>query len=564
MSSKIAKALATDPNNLTLLLQRANECRLAGLYHDAMYFIQRLHKINPDVALSWNLLGDIHKDISSSNPIEKAKYQMNAARCYERASQLAPNNADFVNNLGAMLTNMGQPLRAGPKFAKAIVLNRGHVLAHENLATCLYEQGDIQGAMKAWGMAIRLTDNKKKAATMHTRYMMAKMVLESDPSRSAEDFGNVVALYYGSHYPQSPLARSKKTGKIRVGFVSPDFCRHSASLSFGPLLEKYDRDRFEVYAYSDTHSPDDKTKHFIDCVDCFRGIGVMSDLQVYRLIRSDKIDVLIDLAGHTANNRLFVFAKRAAPVQMTGLGFGHTTGLKTMDYIFTDRYAMPASLQEAINESPIFLKSFMHWSLPDMDIDRGSPYAINRHITFGSGNAMFKITSEVIDLWAWILRTIPDSRLIIKNPMMNDQALRIKIQHQFNKHDVSSERLMFMGKTSHLDHLKFYNQIDIALDPFYYQGGMTTCEALFMGKPVVALDAGTLAGSSVLKNAGMGVAGDKEEYIAMANNLSKKIMEGDPRLHPNRILGAMNDSPVRDSVGFVSGVYDAIERIVRS
>lgn len=367
--------------------------------------------------------------------------------------------------------------------------------------------------------------------------------------------------------------------KIRVGYVSADFYRHSASKSFGPLLTAYNREEFEVFCYSNSPKSDDITQEFYDAVDHWRNISGLGNHPAADLIRRDKIDILVDLSGHTVGNRLLMFALKPAPIQISGLGFGNTTGLEQMDYLFSDHWVLPLELAHLIPESPLYLSSLLHWQpppdvlqvyeIPDTPppegycayITRDFPLLDNKYITFGCGNSLFKVTRAVREVWAGILKAVPDSRLAIKATNLEDAPTADLLLDSFEEFGIDLNRIELYGKSTHYEHLDFYNWIDIALDPFPYQGGITTCETLWMGKPVISLNQGATRGSvSVLNNAGMEdcIAPDIPEYTWKAClmayhllSLNKPQLRDLVDLHTHSLM----NSPICNTQNFVNEIY---------
>jgi predicted O-linked N-acetylglucosamine transferase (SPINDLY family) len=326
---------------------------------------------------------------------------------------------------------------------------------------------------------------------------------------------------------------SVKGRRIRIGYISPDFKAHSVAYFMQPVLECHDRTEFEIFCYADVLNPDLVTGQLKSQSEHWRNIRGMEDKAVAELIRDDSIDILVDLAGHTAGNRLPVFCMKPAPVQVTYLGYPNTTGMETIDYRLTDCYADPEHVSDAFYAEKLVRlpHGFICYS-PPLDapsIVLQPPRQLNGYITFGSFNNLSKITPEVVAVWSRLMEKQPDSRMFIKNCSMSDPRTCERYKNLFSEHGIQQERLQFMGHTSSLvSHLVQYARIDIALDTFPYNGTTTTCEALWMGVPVVTMTGDLHAGrvgASIMNQAGLDnfVGNDVSSYIGLALGLAADV-----------------------------------------
>jgi protein O-GlcNAc transferase len=314
--------------------------------------------------------------------------------------------------------------------------------------------------------------------------------------------------------------------KLRVGYVSADFKRHSLAYFIEPLLANHDRDRFEVYCYSNTRKTDEVTDQLRNHVSQWRDITAVSDEAAAGLIGQDGIDILVDLSGHTAGSRLLVFARKPAPVQLTFLGYPNTTGLATMDYRISDGYMDPPGIADAFYTEQLLRMPHSLWCYrppaPTPDVNPLPALQLGA-TTFGSLHSFTKLNRTVIDLWARILARAPDSQLLLAGAPAGETGTRLR--ERFAAHGVDAARVHLIGKVNFDDYLKLYHRIDIALDAFPYTGGTTTCESLWMGVPVVTL-AGTYAvaraGVSLLTSAGLTelIADSPERYVEIAVDLA--------------------------------------------
>jgi predicted O-linked N-acetylglucosamine transferase (SPINDLY family) len=319
-----------------------------------------------------------------------------------------------------------------------------------------------------------------------------------------------------------------------------------------------------VYCYSNVALPDSMTGHLMKLADYAREITGLGDAEAAQLIRADGIDILVDLAGHTAGHRLGVFALGPAPVQATYLGYPNTTGLAAVDWRITDIYADPPGDGDEFHTERLarLPRTFLCFQPPAEAPDVQAPPSLkNGHVTFGSFNVLPKVTPEVIRTWSLLLQRVPRSRLLLKALGLGDAGSRAHMLAAFARHGIVPERVTVLPMEGSLQaHLARYHEMDIALDPFPFNGTTTTLEALWMGVPVVAIAGdrhSARVGSGILANAGLGdlAARDANEYIAIAAALA-----GDgARLAALRLgmRGRLDASPLRDAAGFVRDLEGA-------
>jgi predicted O-linked N-acetylglucosamine transferase (SPINDLY family) len=320
----------------------------------------------------------------------------------------------------------------------------------------------------------------------------------------------------------------QNNGRIRIGFVSPDFRNHSVAFFVEPIFANLDRARFELFLYSSDRRVDTTTRRLSDYAAQWTSITALGDDPAAELIAKDRIDVLIDLAGHTAGNRLGVFARRPAPVQATYLGYPTTTGLTTVQYRLTDPVVDPEGAENLNTEQPVRLPASYFCYAPPADAPAVGPLpaATGDGITFGSFNNLAKIGPTAIGHWARTLKAVPGSRLLIKNRGVMNESVQREITAAFEAAGIDGGRVFFMGwEGSTESHLASYGRVDIALDTYPYNGATTTCEALWMGVPVVTLCGPMHAsrmGASILGAAGLAqfVAQDEAGFVDIAAGLA--------------------------------------------
>lgn len=450
----------------------------------------------------------------------------------ERALSLAPDHAEAQNNLGLALMTQGKVSKAIVHYQRALALKPNVAGTHYNLGLGLWAQGQVEQAAFQFERVLALQPDHVIA---HNNFLYAfNYTSRHDP-----------AVVYRAHLAfaqrwEAPLAALRqahtndrsRARRLRIGYVSSDFKQHSVAHFIEPVLKQHDRNRFEIFCYFNSAQEDELTKRFKTYADHWRGIAHLSDDLAANQIREDRIDILIDLNGHTAHNRLLVFARKPAPVQVTWLGYPNTTGLSTMDYRLVDRFTDPVGMTEHLHsETLVRLPECFSCYQPPANVPDVSalPACGNGYVTFGSFNNLGKITPDVMALWARVLQAVPGSRLVLKNINLSEQAVQQSVRQAFAAGGVAPDRLELIGfEVSSHTHLERYHNIDIGLDPFPYNGATTTCEALWMGVPVITLSGRTHAGRvgvSLLSNLNLTefIANTTDEYVAAALRLTADL-----------------------------------------
>ena len=482
-----------------------------------------------------------------------------AIACFETVLESRPDDAATWTHLGAALAKQGRLSDAEAAHRKAIDLRPDSPDPYNNLGIVLKDQGRLIEARAAYQGAL---DRAPDDAGVHSNLLMC---LCYDPAVIAAE---TVALHREWANRHAPVRETEAfdvadSGPLRVGYLSPDFREHSVAYFVEGPFAHHDPNRVSVYGYSDTGAADATTDRLRASVPHWRDVFADDDDALYRRIRDDGIQVLVDLAGHTANNRLSVFARRAAPVQVTWLGYGMTTGLPQMDYLLSDRWVDPPGpaddwCTETIHRLP---GGFMCYAPPE-DVplparEAGAP------VTFGSFNNLSKVNNGVVALWAQVLSAVPDSRLVLKSRQLADPALAARLREGFAAHGIDAGRLRFAGRTeSRAEHYALYGQVDVALDTFPYNGATTTCEALWMGTPVVALTGDRHVGRfglTFLTRAGYPewVAETAEGYVAIAARLAKE------RPDPATVRARVAESKLVDGKRAARDMEDAFETMWR-
>ena len=488
-----------------------------------------------------------------------------------KAIQCAPDCVEAHNNLGNALKDQGRLEEATAAYLQALGFNPEFAEIHNNLGNALKDQGHPDEAIAAYRRTIQL---KPDSADAHSNLLLDLHYLPGfEPEelfrehRRWEEIQSLpLAKFIGRHGNDRNPER-----RLRIGYVSPDFREHPVAFFLESLLAAHDRGQVEVFCYADVLREDTVTKRFHQHTAQWRKIAGMKDEQAADLIRTDGIDILVDLAGHTARNRLLVFARKPAPIQVTYLGYCDTTGLRAMDYRLTDALADPPGTTEHLHSEQLVRLPDTAWCFRPSDAASAVgtlPVLHSGHITFGCFNVRPKITDEALALWSGLLAKVPGSRLLLKALGFEEASGRLRMHASLKKAGITPERVELVGRIPTLaEHLALYNRMDIALDTFPYNGTTTTCEALWQGVPVVTLAGHTHAsrvGVSLLSNVGLAelVAHSPEEYVKVAVALAANVS----RLAELRstLRERMAASPLMDAPRFTRNVEHAYREMWRA
>ena len=349
-----------------------------------------------------------------------------------------------------------------------------------------------------------------------------------------------------------------------MGYVSADFRRHSAYYAFSPVILRHDRNALEVVCYSGVKLEDDATARLRQAAHEWRSTLGVSDEALADQIRRDRIDILVDLSGHSAGNRLLVFARKPAPVQVTAWGHATGTGLETIDYFLADPVMVPQEERSLFAEEVIDLSCVLCYEPPDYLPEVSPLPALGaRPFTFGCINRIEKISDRVIGLWGRILAELPEAQLLLKDRVCDDARVRQQLLQRLAAAGIAAERVRILGHSRHPEHLKIFHEVDLGLDPFPHGGGISTTEALWMGVPVVTLSGSTVASrlsASILTALGMQdwIARSDEEYVRIAVQAARDL----PGLA--RLRGELRPRLAASMVGDVQRYTRSVEAAFRA
>ncbi len=500
-----------------------------------------------------------------ANALRACGERARAVQQYHAALQINPHSATYRLNLGNTLWELEQFEDAHHQFCEALRRAPELAEAHHGLGLVYKDLGLIDEALASLRRALELKPAFANAASAWL-YMM-----NYHPDREPEEifaehcrWGKVHADPLTAAAPAPQNDRDPKR-RLRVGYVSSCFRDHAVNFFVEPILEAHDRRSFEVLCYSDVTAQDRVTDRLRSLVPLWRSIIGLSNVAAADLIRRDEVDILVDLNGHMGSHRLLMFAMRPAPIQATYLGYQATTGMKGMDYRLTDAGADPPGLTERWHTETLVRipEAFFCYRPPiESPAVNALPCRSQGSITFGSFNNFSKVTPQVLTVWAELLRRLPDARLHLLVP--DAASLRHRVLEIFRVHGDCASRVSFVPRGRRGDYLRRIQAVDIALDPFPFNGHTTTCDALWMGVPVVVMRGRSYVqryGSTPLLCLGLDdlVAETPEKYVATAIRWAQDV----ERLARTRdsLRGMMATSVLLDARTFTARLEEAYRQM---
>ena len=524
-------------SNLGVVLQST------GRKEEAEASYRRAIELKPDYTQALGNLAALVQELGRSEEAEEM---------YKEVIAVSPDYAEAYNNLGNLLQDKGRLEEALVNYRRTVEIAPKHRLAYNNMALALQDQGKLGEALASLTRQIELAPDFAEAQSARLR------CFNFDPKWSPAEVYTAhtdwAAARADKFHPATKTATETHANTrdperpLRVGYISPDFRVHSVAYFFEAVLAAHDRDAVHAICYANASQKDDMTAHLKELAGDWRETHAMNDDDVAALIRDDRIDILVDLAGHTGLNRMLTFARRPAPVQLSYLGYCCTTGLAAIDYRLSDWHSDPAG-QEAVHAEAIYRldRTFLCYTAPDSAPDVAPPPSATATtaggksgaataaresgeagaVTFGSFNTLAKVTPEVVALWSKVLAAVPGSRFILKAKSLSDEATRVRYRALFESHGIAGERIEMLGRIKGKgDHLGAYGRVDIALDTFPYNGVTTSCEAMWMGVPVVTLEGRSHAGrlcASLLHSLGLAqlIATDEAAFVEIAQGLAE-------------------------------------------
>jgi protein O-GlcNAc transferase len=550
------QATVARPDFVDAFLSLGNALQSRGRPDEALIACRRAAELRPDLAEVQNNLAGALRETGQVDE---------ALAAYRRALQLRPDYAEALCNAGVTLAAAGRMDEAMIGCSRAVELAPANAEMHNSLGNIHKDQGRAEKAVACYRRAIEL-DATDAAAHSNVIYGMHLV-----PGIGADQI--LVEAREWNRLHAAPLRamirpfgnEASPDRRLRIGLISADLSRHVVGWNLLPLLRNRDRLVIELYLYSSGSRPDSVTALLRDTADGGCDIVGLPDEAAAELIRRDGIDVLIELSVHTRGNRLPLLARKPAPVQATYLGYCGTTGVETIDYRFSDSYFDPPDADlSCYSERTVRLSSYWCYLPPGPTAEPGGQPADSAGmVTFGSLNNFAKASPAALELWAKVLASVPGSRLLLRaNPGKHLEDVR----GYFTRTGVAADRIEFVGRRSWHDYLRSYDRIDVALDPLPYGGGMTTCDALWMGVPVVTLPGRTAIGRggvSILGTLGLTelVAESPQKYVEIAAALAGDVA----RLRQLRreLRPRMQASPLLDGRRFAADIEAACRTMWR-
>jgi predicted O-linked N-acetylglucosamine transferase (SPINDLY family) len=527
-------------------------CLLSDIY-------RRIGRMPQAEAIAREALKIDPKDPSAANALGNvlaARGQLGEAEAaYTIAIEAKPDNGEAYNNRALVEMRRGQLVAAERDLRKALEVRPDLTEIGFNLANAIQDQGRAADAVAEFQATLA------KAPGNATGHGMMLFALTYHPGLTGEqifaEFQRWNDMHAAKFAPKDPGWPNPRTGKrrLRIGYVSPDFANKSSRHFIEPILVGHDRSKVEVFCYAEVPAPDGETVRLRAMAEHWRGTVGLSDDDLAALIRRDAIDVLVDLGGHTARNRLLAFARKPAPVQIAHfLGHGYTSGLTAMDAFLADDALAPPGSERLFSERVVRLPRIPVAYAPPANMPEVAPLPAlkNGYVTFGNFGRVVRLNEEVIETWSRILNALPTSRLVLNTVSFTDAEITRRYREMFARHGVNPDRVDFSFTTPQSKTWDAYANIDIALDPFPHNGGTTTIEALWLGVPSICLrmrpSVGCL-GATIMGSVGLGswVASDRDEYVDLAVRRARNI-ESLATLRAN-LRSRMAASPLLDARG---------------
>ena len=511
--SSLERALLLDPDMATAHNSLAMTFSAQDRFADAAASLQRAVALLPTYVEAHNNLGVVLKE---QGLLEQAGHAL------RQALRHAPDFHLAHYQLGSVLHRQGRFTLAEQSLCRALALNPSSAVAHNNLGIVLHAMGRLVDADRCFRRALDMTPDFPEAHSNLLFLMQTRTNYRpADCLAEARQFGRLQQRKVSAPYVDWPC--DQHPVRLRVGLVSGDFNAHPVGYFLEGWLAQIDPARIDLVAYATSTRSDDLSARIKPHFSAWKSLVQLGDEAAARLIHADGLHILVDLSGHTQHNRLPVFAWRAAPVQVSWLGYFATTGMAEIDYVVVDPVVAPAAgsghFVERLWPLP---ESYLCFSAPDLALEVAPLPALSTgHITFGCFNNLAKMTDDVVAIWAAIVDAVPGAILFLKTPQLDDAGLHADTVQRFARHGIGAQRLRLEGRAERAGMLAAYQHVDLALDPFPYPGGTTSVESLWMGVPVLTLQGNCFLsriGTSIARNAGLHdwIAADDGDYVARA------------------------------------------------
>jgi predicted O-linked N-acetylglucosamine transferase (SPINDLY family) len=508
------KAIALKPNYAEALCNRGNVlCQLRR-------FDEALASCDMAIALRSSYADAL---ANRGNALTELGRFDEAMASYDKALAIRPQLAAAWVGRGNVFLNINRYGEAFAAFQKALAIKPDLLKAHAQLAHYYERHGRMAEAIACYDRVLAIKPDFPEVISnkIFALDLVPGAGFAEHQEARKEWWRRVGAKIAAAPRPAHANGRDPAR-RLVLGYVSSDFRRHSGATIIWPVVKNHDKARFEVICYSCSTIRDDVTGDFQAIADRWVDASQTSDEDLAARIRADAVDILIDLSGHSGGNRLGIFARKPAPVQVTAWGHGTGTGLPTVDYLFSDPVTIPEAMRHLYAEKIYDLPCVITSALPSIELPRGDPPVVrNGYVTFGVFNRITKMSDDALAVWARVLRGVPGARLLLKDGAFDEPAMCDLLRERFIGHGIAGERVGFLGSSPREQHLAAFGKTDIGLDPFPQNGGVSTWEALHMGVPVVAKlghTAPSRLSGAILTSISMGdwVAQNADDYVARA------------------------------------------------
>jgi protein O-GlcNAc transferase len=551
------RALTLHPGYVEALGNLANTLKCQGKLDEATASYRRVLALKPGFA---GMHGNLGHALQDQGKLDEA------IASYRRALALEPGLAGIHSDLGVVLRGRGKLDEAVASYRRALAIEPRFAEVYYNLGNALLDQGLPGEAAASFQQAIALVPAHADA---HDNLLMTSNYQAGLSNAGLYETARKFDAVFDRRAASAKRPDNLDCGRrLRIGYVSGDFNYHPAGYFLSRVLPSHNRQCTEIFCYYNNTVIDDMTRRLRSTSDHWREIAGMPDADVDSLIRHDCIDILVDLSGHTGKNRLLLFALRPAPIQVSWLGYVATTGLAAMDYILMDAISAPPGDECFYSEALVRLPyGRFCYEAPAAAPPVVDPPCVKRgYVTFGSFNHIAKISAATVRLWADILEAVPASRLLLKWKSLSEESCRKRLIDAFAGAGISGDRLELRGYSPHHQMLAEYGDVDIALDPFPFAGGLTSCEALWMGVPVITLSGDRPAGRQTqgfLHQLGLDelAARTPADYAVRAAALARDL----PQLTALRqsMRSRMLDAPLCDGPLFTAALESAFRDMWR-
>ena len=504
------KAINLNKDFVEALINLGSAKRALNKSNEAIEFFKKVVKLNPNHAQAYNYLGVAYYDLGNKEE---------ALENLKKAIKIKPNYAEVYNHLGVVLRKLTRFDESLASYNKSIEFNPDKEEAHLNLGNLYNNLGKYNEATQAYKKAIEI---KPDYALAHSNLLFnINCKQDFDPQEYLREAKNFRINCKPKKNFSLNYNFEKNPTKLKLGLVSADFGNHPGGFFTLSTLRELIKKNFELVAYATQERSDEYSHHFKPLFSRWHSIEKEKDEKIVKKILEDGIHILIDLQGHSAKNRLPIFIYKAAPIQLSWLGQA-STGIPEIDYLIGSPHITPEDEENHFIEKIYRLPEISQcFTPPDFDVEVNAlPALKNNFITFGCINKLSKVNDGVILLWSKVLSSVKGSKIFLKNKDLDDKNIREKVFQGFKNNNINEDRIILEGESKlRKDLLQAYNHIDIALDPFPFQGNTSTIEAVWMGVPVLTLKGNRYLfhfGESINSNLNMKdwIANNYEEYIS--------------------------------------------------